>query len=60
MINDYVVTEFLGQGSFGKVKLAIKHNGPNEERYAMKIFKKSQLRRKKEYFKDSEGRMRHF
>lgn len=50
MINDYIIVDHLGQGGFGTVKLAIK----NENKYALKIFKKSHLKRKREYIKDKE------
>ena len=45
MINNYIITDFLGKGAFGKVKLGIKMVGDREEKYALKIFKKSQLKR---------------
>ena len=50
-----MISEFLGQGAFGKVKLAIRKTDEKEEFFALKIFKKSQLRRKREYYKDSRG-----
>lgn len=55
MINNYVVTDFLGEGAFGKVKLGIKTVNNVEVQFALKIFKKSKLRRKKEYYKDANG-----
>ena len=54
MINDYILLDFLGQGAFGKVKLAAKKNN-NEKKYAMKIFKKSSLKRKREFYIDDAG-----
>ena len=53
MINDYVFDEFLGQGAFGKVKLA--YNKSSGQKYAIKILRKSKLRRQREYVKDSKG-----
>jgi serine/threonine protein kinase len=53
MINNYVITGYLGKGAFGVVKHAIKHTNGVDESFALKIFKKSQLRRKREYIKDS-------
>lgn len=55
MINNYVIAEYLGQGAFGKVKLVIKSENDIQKKYAMKIFKKSQLKRKREYIKDANG-----
>ena len=55
MINDYIVTDYLGQGAFGKVKLAVKVINDVARKFAMKIFKKNQLKRKKEYYKDQNG-----
>lgn len=45
MLNDYVMDEFLGQGSFGKVKAAFKRQGNKDVRYAIKILSKSKLKR---------------
>lgn len=41
IINDYKILETLGQGTFGKVKLAI--YTPTKQKYAIKILKKSKL-----------------
>lgn len=54
MLNDYVFDDFLGQGAFGKVKLAHKKGHP-EQRYAIKILKKSKLKRQREFVKDQNG-----
>ena len=51
MLNEYIFLDFLGQGQFGKVKLAQKDG----KKYAIKIFKKSKLKRKKEFSKDKDG-----
>jgi len=41
----------LGEGSFGKVKLAEK----NGKQYAIKMIKKSRLKKKREYYVDENG-----
>ena len=58
MINNYAILELLGQGSFGKVKRAIKRVGNVEYQYAIKILKKSHLKRKKEWVTDEDGNKR--
>ena len=55
MINNYVLISNLGQGAFGKVTLAIKKTDEKEEKFAIKILKKSFLKRKREYYRDSAG-----
>ena len=45
MINNYIFTETLGRGSFGKVKLAEKEVGGVIKKFAIKIMKKSYLMR---------------
>jgi hypothetical protein len=46
----------LGEGAFGKVKKVIKKiNDTQEKEFAIKILKKSVLKRKKEFYKDEEG-----
>lgn len=55
MINDYIIQDFLGEGAFAKVKLVIKKQGDKEKKYAMKIFIKSKLKKKREFFKDANG-----
>ena len=52
-VNQYVLLRTLGEGSFGKVKLAIRCD--TGEKYAIKIVKKSILRRRREFTKDSDG-----
>ncbi|CAD8088420.1 unnamed protein product [Paramecium primaurelia] len=56
MLNDYVFDEFLGQGAFGKVKLAHKKGDPTQ-RFAIKILKKSKLKRQREFVKDANGNL---
>jgi [calcium/calmodulin-dependent protein kinase] kinase len=45
----------LGQGSYGKVKLALKSFDGINSRFALKILKKSFLKKKREYYKDPTG-----
>lgn len=51
MINNYIIMETLGEGSFAKVKLVEKDN----KLYAMKVMKKSFLMMQKMYYRDSSG-----
>ena len=53
MINEYCFVKKLGEGSYGKVKLAKKKD--TEDKFAIKILKKSVLKRKREFIKDAEG-----
>lgn len=55
MLNDYVFDEFLGQGAFGKVKLASKRQHGGDQKVAIKILKKSKLKRQREHIKDANG-----
>eukprot|EP00347_Sterkiella_histriomuscorum_P014297 403361412 len=55
-VNQYVFQETIGQGAFGKVKLAHLKEDPTQL-YAVKVFRKSQLLKKKEYFRKKEGGM---
>jgi hypothetical protein len=50
MINDYILMDFLGKGEFGLVRLCMKKSDEKEEKYAVKIFKKSILKRKREFY----------
>eukprot|EP00742_Colponemidia_sp_Colp-10_P002254 GILJ01002408.1.p1 GENE.GILJ01002408.1~~GILJ01002408.1.p1 ORF type:complete len:443 (-),score=66.46 GILJ01002408.1:154-1440(-) len=54
-INEYTLVKDLGEGAFGKVKLCVHKD--TQVQYAVKIFKKSVLRRKRE-FKQTEHGMR--
>jgi [calcium/calmodulin-dependent protein kinase] kinase len=53
MINEYCFVKKLGEGSYGKVKLAKKKD--TEEKFAIKILKKSMLKKKREFIRDAEG-----
>ena len=53
MINEYTMLESLGEGSYGKVKSCRVGN----VMFAMKIFHKGILRRKKEFIKNPNGGM---
>lgn len=44
-VNQYVLLKKLGTGTYGKVKLA--HNTDDNQLYAIKIFKKKALQRKR-------------
>jgi [calcium/calmodulin-dependent protein kinase] kinase len=54
-INSYVIKQLLGKGSYGKVKLCTDLSSNID--YAIKIFSKPLLSRKKDYIKSSEGRL---
>ena len=56
MLNQFIVLENIGEGSYGKVKLAKKQNSLGEEKkYALKIIKQSLLQHNKEFTKDKDG-----
>lgn len=55
MLNNYIFIKSLGSGAFAKVKLAIKRVDDSEKKYAIKVFKKSMLKKKREFYKDSNG-----
>lgn len=50
-LNDYMLLETLGEGSYGKVRLADK----NGQKYAVKILNKSKLKKKREFYVDENG-----
>ncbi|KRX08636.1 Protein kinase-like domain [Pseudocohnilembus persalinus] len=52
-INNYTFLDTIGQGSFAKVKLAIKQ----KKYYAIKIMKKSYLEQQKFYYRNLKGEM---
>lgn len=52
-VGEYTILERLGEGSFGKVHLCVREG----HRFAVKIYKKSFLRRKKQYSTSEDGRM---
>jgi [calcium/calmodulin-dependent protein kinase] kinase len=54
VINGYTIIDKLGKGAMGTVKLAMTED---ESCYAVKIFRKSTLKRKKEYIKKEGGGM---
>lgn len=55
MINQYVIKETLGSGTFGKVKLCVRKMGEKELKFAIKILKKSYLKRQREMYRDESG-----
>ena len=55
MINKYCILNTLGEGSFGKVKLCKKTLMDREKKFAVKVFKKSTLRRKREMIRGKDG-----
>jgi [calcium/calmodulin-dependent protein kinase] kinase len=52
-LNQYTVIRKLGEGAYGKVKLV--QNG--EEFFAVKVFSKSTLKRRREFVKNPNGGM---
>jgi serine/threonine protein kinase len=52
MLNQYKFIKTLGKGSFGKVKLVEREIMGYKEMFAIKIFKKSFLKKRKEFYKD--------
>ena len=54
-INNYIIEEFLGQGAFAKVKLGRKKLLDHEKLYAIKIIKKSKLKKLRNISKNAEG-----
>ena len=55
MINNYLIQDTIGKGSFGTVKLAVKQVGLNEEYYAIKCFHRNFLKSRKIVYKDKNG-----
>lgn len=49
--------KLLGRGSFGKVKLGVRKLLDKEDNFAVKIFKKHILKRKKEIYRDDTGKI---
>lgn len=63
MINNYSIMNVLGQGAFGKVKLAsksIKDFGGFEKKYAIKVYKKAKLRKQRSLVKGKDGSIQFF
>lgn len=54
-MNNYQIMQTLGQGAFGKVKLAIKKIMDFEKKFAIKVYKKANLRKKKSFVKGKDG-----
>ena len=54
-INNYVIEDFLGQGAFAKVKLGRKTLMDREKLYAIKIIKKSKLKKLRNISKNADG-----
>lgn len=55
MINHYLILENIGEGSYAKVKLASRRLIGVEQKYALKIFSKSVLRKKIDFVQDKLG-----
>ncbi|CAG9332265.1 CAMKK1_2 [Blepharisma stoltei] len=53
MVNQYSIIKNLGEGAFGKVKLCKK----GAELYAVKIYNKALLRKKRDYYRNEDGGM---
>ena len=51
MVNHYLILENIGEGSYAKVKLASRRLLGVEQKYALKIFSKSVLKKKIDFFK---------
>lgn len=52
-MNQYTLLKKLGEGTYGKVKLALK--GEKEEKFAVKIIKKAALKKRREVIRDANG-----
>ena len=52
-MNGYVLKKKLGEGAYGKVRLAVK--GKKEETFAIKVMKKMALKKRKEQIRDEKG-----
>ena len=57
MVNHYLILENIGEGSYAKVKLASRRLIGIEQKYALKIFSKSVLKKKIDFFHDNKGRI---
>lgn len=56
-MNQYAFMKKLGEGTFAKVKLAVK--GERDEKYAIKIISKYALKKKRELVRDKNGSNKH-
>lgn len=54
IVNGYTIVNKLGQGSFGKVKVCTREG----QQFAVKIFNKAILRRRREFMKNEKGGMK--
>jgi len=54
-INGFQIIAPLGEGTFGKVHLCQRGQGSSAERFAMKVFRKSFLRRQREFTGGGDG-----
>ena len=55
MVNHYLILENIGEGSYAKVKLASRRLIGIEQKYALKIFSKTVLKKKIDFFHDKLG-----
>lgn len=53
MVNQYAIIKNLGEGSFGKVKLCKR----GDSLFAVKIYNKAMLRKKRDYYRNEDGGM---
>lgn len=60
MINHYLILENIGEGSYAKVKLASRRLIGVEQKYALKIFSKSVLKKKIDFVQDKLGSCHYF
>jgi len=56
-VNQYTLVKKLGEGTYGKVKLALK--GEKEEKFAVKVIKKKALKKKREVVRDENGKIKY-
>lgn len=56
-LNQYTFVKKLGEGTYGKVKLAV--GASESEKYAVKIIRKDVLKRRREMVRDEKGRVKY-